>query len=97
MTSSSHLVLLDGARPGARPDRFRSASRPSALRALLARSVTMTALEIERRIRTRRRKPSTEARSLRSLAVPRQRRVSRAVHETQAADAGLQRTILRFP
>jgi hypothetical protein len=38
------------------------ASRPSAVRALLARSITMTALELERRLRTRRRKPSTEVR-----------------------------------
>jgi hypothetical protein len=38
------------------------ASRPSAVRALLARSITMTALELERRLRTRQRKPSTEVR-----------------------------------
>ena len=42
--------------------RLVGASRPSAVRALLARSITMTALELERRLRTRRRKPSTEVR-----------------------------------
>jgi hypothetical protein len=38
------------------------ASRPSAVRALLARSITMTALALELRLRTRRRKPDTEVR-----------------------------------
>ena len=66
MTPTSHLALVD-------TDRRRSvthdpsidlvgASRPSAVRALLARSITMTALELERRVRTRLRKPSTEVR-----------------------------------
>jgi hypothetical protein len=38
------------------------ASRPSAVRALLGRSITMTALALELRVRTRRRKPDTEVR-----------------------------------
>ena len=103
MTTTSHLALAD-AQQRRRDCTLHDpsvdlvgASRPSAVRALLIRSVTMTALELERRLRTRRRKASTQARSPRSLALPRQRRVSRAVHEAQAADAGLQRTLLRFP
>ena len=67
MTTTSHLALADGRR---RRDRtlhdpsvdLVGASRPSAVRALLARIITMTALELERRLRTRRRKPSTEVR-----------------------------------
>ncbi|HYY10527.1 MAG TPA: hypothetical protein VE781_06280 [Kineosporiaceae bacterium] len=66
MTTTSHLALVD-------PDRRRvatlhdpsdlvGASRPAAVRALLARSVTMTALDLERRLRTRRRQPSTQVR-----------------------------------
>ena len=66
MTTTSHLALVDAPRH----DRslhdpsvdLVGASRPSAVRALLARSVTMTALALERRIRTRRRKPDTEVR-----------------------------------
>ena len=68
MTTTSHLALADGHQ--LRRDRslynpsvdLVGASRPSAVRALLARSITMTALELERRLRTRRRKPSTEVR-----------------------------------
>ncbi len=68
MTTTSHLALVDaGSR---RADRslhdpsvdLVGASRPSAVRALLARSVTMTALALERRLRTRRRKPDTQVR-----------------------------------
>jgi hypothetical protein len=67
VTTTSQLALADAAR---RRDRIVhdpsvdlvGASRPSAVRALLARSITMTALELERRLRTRRRKPNTEVR-----------------------------------
>ena len=67
MTTTSHLALADAHQ---RRDRtlhdpsvdLVGASRPSAVRALLARSITMTALELERRLRTRRRKPSTGVR-----------------------------------
>jgi hypothetical protein len=68
VTTTSQLALAGaGSR---RRDRFVhdpsvdlvGASRPSAVRALLARSITMTALELERRVRTRLRKPSTEVR-----------------------------------
>ena len=66
MTTTSHLALVDAPRH----DRslhdpsvdLVGASRPSAVRALLARSVTMTALALERRLRTRRRKPDIEVR-----------------------------------
>ena len=68
MTTTSHLALVDA--DHRRHDRtvhdpsvdLVGASRPSAVRALLARSVTMTALALERRLRTRRRKPDTEVR-----------------------------------
>jgi hypothetical protein len=68
VTTASHLALADVEQR--RRDRtphdpsvdLVGASRPSAVRALLARSITMTALELERRLRTRRRKPSTEVR-----------------------------------
>jgi hypothetical protein len=67
VTATSQLALAHAAR---RRDRIVhdpsvdlvGASRPSAVRALLARSITMTALELERRLRTRRRKPNTEVR-----------------------------------
>jgi hypothetical protein len=68
VTTTSHLALVDaGSRRHGRSLHDPSldlvgASRPSAVRALLARSITMTALELERRLRTRRRKPSTEVR-----------------------------------
>ena len=68
MTTTSHLALADVEQR--RRDRsphdpsvdLVGASRPSAVRALLARSVTMTALALERRLRTRQRKPDTEVR-----------------------------------
>ena len=67
--STAYLAVTDRTRPGSDRDdvhnpsiRIVGASRPSAVRALLTRSVTMTALAIERRLRTRRRKPSTEVR-----------------------------------
>ena len=68
MTTTSHLALVDaGSRRHGRSLHDPSvdlvgASRPSAVRALLARSITMTALELERRLRTRLRKPSTSVR-----------------------------------
>ena len=63
--STSHLELVGAPRRRTLHDPsidLVGASRPSAVRALLARSITMTALELERRLRTRRRKPSTEVR-----------------------------------
>ena len=68
MTTTSQLAIAHAARR--RHDRIVhdpsvdliGASRPSAVRALLARSITMTALALERRLRTRRRKPDTEVR-----------------------------------
>ena len=68
MTTTSQLALANAGQR--RRDRIVhdpsvrlvGASRPSAVRALLSRSITMTALELERRLRTRRRKPSTEVR-----------------------------------
>jgi hypothetical protein len=65
-------------------------SRPSAVRALLARSVTVTAFAIERRIRMLRRHPSTPALAIPSLEQWRERQAARArydVHTTQAAAA----------
>jgi hypothetical protein len=61
------------------------ASRPSAVRALLARSITMTALAIERRIRARRRQRSTEARDLVRLEQWSRRRAARAQYEAHVA------------
>ncbi len=66
MTTTSHLALVGAdRRHSALHDPSTDlvgASRPSAVRALLARSITMTALELERRLRTRLRKPSTSVR-----------------------------------
>ncbi len=64
MTSTSHLALVDRRRTATHDPSVHlvGASRPSAVRALLARSITMTALELERRLRTRRRQPSTQVR-----------------------------------
>jgi hypothetical protein len=66
VTTTSHLALVDtDRRRGASTDPsidLVGATRPSAVRALLARSITMTALELERRLRTRLRKPSTSVR-----------------------------------
>jgi len=62
VTSTAHLVLVS---PDRHADHRQSTDpivgdgRPSAVRALLARSITMTAHELERRVRTRRRQPST--------------------------------------
>jgi hypothetical protein len=67
------------------------ASRPSAVRALLARSITMTALELERRLRTRLRKPSTEVR-LESLLV-RQRQADLVRDQRHLAELRLASTV----
>jgi hypothetical protein len=97
MTSTAHLSVAGHARPGSSRDRSRDdlyarpcvqiigASRPSAVRALLARSVTMTALAIERRIRARRRQRSTQARDLVRLQQWSRRRAARAQYEAQLA------------
>jgi hypothetical protein len=57
--------------------------RPSTVRTVLARSITMTASEVERRVRTRRRQPSTRAVSAETL---------RADLDAQAARAGVVRS-----
>jgi hypothetical protein len=57
--------------------------RPSTVRILLARSITMTASEVERRVRTRRRQPSTEAARAGGL---------RAELDARAAQAGVVRS-----
>jgi hypothetical protein len=102
--STAHLALADRARPGSDRDdvhnpsiRIVGASRPSAVRALLARSITMTALEIERRVRTLRRRPYTRALALPTGAERRGRQTDRARHELRLAEAGLARqlTVLR--
>jgi len=81
--STSHLAVTDRTRPGSDRDdvhnpciRIVGASRPSAVRALLTRSITMTALSIERRIRTLRRRPHTRTPPLPMLV---------AWHEREAA------------
>ena len=95
MTTTSHLALVDPAgRRGATHDPFTDllgASRPSAVRALLARSVTMTALALERRLRTRRRKPDTEVR-LESL-LRRQRQADQVRTQRHADELRLAATV----
>jgi hypothetical protein len=103
MTSTAHLSVAGHARPGSSRDRSRDdlyarpcvqiigASRPSAVRALLTRSITMTALELERRIRTRLRKPSTEVR-LESLLV-RQRQADLVRDQRHVAELRLAATV----
>ena len=96
MTTTSHLALVDAPRR----DRVLldpsvdlvGASRPSAVRALLARSVTMTALALERRIRTRRRKPDTEVR-LESL-LRRQRQADQVDSRRHADELRLAASVL---
>ena len=96
MTTTSHLALVDA--DHRRRDRslydpsvdLVGASRPSAVRALLARSVTMTALELERRLRTRRRKPDTEVR-LESL-LRRQRQADQVREQRHLAELRLAST-----
>ena len=100
MTATGHLPLAGPTRPGGtrvdvqtRPCvQTIGASRPSAVRALLARSVTMTALAIERRIRARRRRSDTRALGP-SLALRRQRQAAWARHEHHLAQAGAARTL----
>jgi hypothetical protein len=100
MSPRAYLAVLDPARPGASRDEIRvrpsvqtiGAFRPSAVRALLARSVTMTAFAIERRIRLRRRQPDTQARSL-WLAAWREREAQWARYEDDHARAGAARTL----
>jgi hypothetical protein len=95
VTTTSQLALADAAR---RRDRIVhdpsadlvGASRPSAVRALLARSITMTALELERRLRTRRRKPNTEVR-LESL-LRRQRQADHVRQQRHVAELRLAAT-----
>ncbi len=91
MTTTSHLALVDtDRRRGASTDPsidLVGATRPSAVRALLARSITMTALELERRLRTRRRKPSTEVR-LESL-LRRQRQADQVRSQRHVAELRL--------
>ena len=97
MTTTSHLALVDAGHR--RHDRTSydpsvdlvGASRPSAVRALLARSITMTALELERRLRTRLRKPSTEVR-LESL-LDRQRRADLVRDQRRLAELRLASTV----
>ena len=97
MTTTSHLALVDaGSRRHGRALHDPSAhlvgaSRPSAVRALLARSITMTALELERRLRTRRRKPSTEVR-LESL-LRRQRQADQVRTQRHVAELRLAATV----
>jgi hypothetical protein len=86
--STAYLAVTDRTRPGSDRDdvtnpniRTIGASRPSAVRALLARSITMTALWIERRVRTLRRRPSTEALTLPKLVAWDERQADRARQE----------------
>ena len=100
MTPTAYLAITGRARPGIRRGDVQTrpfvqtigAWRPSAVRALLARSITMTALAIERRIRARRRQPDSRALGL-SLALWRERQASRARHERHLAQAGAARTL----
>jgi hypothetical protein len=98
VTTTSHLALVDAA--SRRCDRslhdpsvdLVGASRPSAVRARLARSITMTALALERRLRTRRRKPDTEVR-LESL-LRRQRQADLVRTRRHADELRLAATVL---
>jgi hypothetical protein len=100
MRSWAYLAVVDRVDgPAARDDiRIRpsiqtiGASRPSAVRALLARSVTMTALAIERRVRIRLRRPDTRGPGL-PLVLAQERRASRARHEQHLAQASAGRTL----
>jgi uncharacterized protein Yka (UPF0111/DUF47 family) len=92
--STAYLAVTDRTRPGTDRDdidnpciRIVGASRPSAVRALLARSITMTALSIERRIRTLRRRPNTKARDLSKLVAWHERQADRARQDLKLAKA----------
>ena len=92
--STAYLAVTDRTRPGSDRDdvhnpciRIVGASRPSAVRALLTRSITMTALSIERRIRTWRRRPKTDDLSLPKLVAWNERQAERARQELELAKA----------
>jgi hypothetical protein len=92
--STTYLAVTDRTRPGSDRDdvhnpsiRIVGASRPSAVRALLARSITMTALSIERRVRTLRRRPSTRALDLPKLVAWHERQADRARQDLELAKA----------
>jgi hypothetical protein len=92
--STDYLAVIDRTRPGSDRDdahnpciRIVGASRPSAVRALLTRSITMTALSIERRIRTRRRRPDIQALPLSTLVAWHERQAARARQELELAKA----------
>jgi hypothetical protein len=104
MTSTTHLSVVPSTRQHPGPHRTRDdirsrpsirsigAFRQSAVRALLTRSITMTALAIERRIRARRRQPDSRALGP-SLALWRERQAQRARHEQYLAEASAARTL----
>jgi hypothetical protein len=95
MTSTAHLSVAGQSRDDirTRPSiQTIGAYRPSAVRALLARSITMTAFAIERRIRARRRQPDSRALGP-SLALWRERQAQRARHEEHLAQASAARTL----
>ena len=90
--STAYLAVTDRTRPGSDRDdvhnpsiRIVGASRPSAVRALLARTITMTALSMERRVRTLRRRPSTEALTLPKLVAWHERQADRARRDLELA------------
>jgi hypothetical protein len=90
--STTYLAVADRTRPGSDRDDLRNpsirivgASRPSAVRALLARSITMTALWIERRVRTLRRRPDTKALGLPQLVAWHERQADRARQDLELA------------
>jgi len=94
VTSTAHLTLAGAGRRAQHRqsiDPIVGDSRPGAVRALLARSITMTAHELERRIRIRRRQPSTEALRLVSTASSRYTG-GRAERHEQDARAGVVRS-----
>lgn len=90
--SSAYLTVVDRARPGSDRDdahnpciRIVGASRPSAVRALLARSITMTALSLERRIRILRRPPNTRVVALPKLVAWHERQADRSREDLRLA------------
>jgi hypothetical protein len=92
--STAHLAVTDRTRPGRDRDdvhnpciRIVGVSRPAAVRALLARSITMTALSIERRVRTLRRRPNTGALPLPQLIAWHERQADRARRDLELAKA----------